>query len=246
MDIGQLGLKKHHMKILIEGDVTQARALIRESKAAEKPSFTAWILYCIAQAVSEHKAVHALRESKNNRIIFDEVDISVIVEKEVNGEKVPLPIVIRNANAKNASEIALEIRAAKNQKISGEKDYVLGESRYKWGIKVFVALPQFLRLLIWRHILKNPFTVKDMMGTVLLSSIGMAGNIKGWAIPAGIHPLSVALGSVIRKPGVQGEQIEIREYLPMTIVMDHDVVDGAPAARFVSRLTELIESGQGL
>jgi hypothetical protein len=34
--------------------------------------------------------------------------------------------------------------------------------------------------------------------------------------------------------------------LSLTVVFDHDVVDGAPAARFVKRLVELIESGYGL
>jgi pyruvate/2-oxoglutarate dehydrogenase complex dihydrolipoamide acyltransferase (E2) component len=34
--------------------------------------------------------------------------------------------------------------------------------------------------------------------------------------------------------------------LDLTVAFDHDVVDGAPAARFVKRLVELIESGYGL
>lgn len=61
-----------------------------------------------------------------------------------------------------------------------------------------------------------------------------------------IHPISFAFGSVIKKPGLDGEQIMIREYLPVTILIDHDVVDGSPAARFASRLTELVEAGHGL
>jgi pyruvate/2-oxoglutarate dehydrogenase complex dihydrolipoamide acyltransferase (E2) component len=32
----------------------------------------------------------------------------------------------------------------------------------------------------------------------------------------------------------------------VTIVIDHDVIDGAPAARFIVRLTELMKSGFGL
>ena len=32
----------------------------------------------------------------------------------------------------------------------------------------------------------------------------------------------------------------------MTIVFDHDVIDGAPATRFARRLVELIESRSGL
>jgi pyruvate/2-oxoglutarate dehydrogenase complex dihydrolipoamide acyltransferase (E2) component len=41
-------------------------------------------------------------------------------------------------------------------------------------------------------------------------------------------------------------RIESREYLSLTIIFDHDVIDGAPAARFTRRLVELIESGYGL
>jgi hypothetical protein len=34
--------------------------------------------------------------------------------------------------------------------------------------------------------------------------------------------------------------------LSLTISFDHDIIDGAPAARFTERLKELIESGYGL
>jgi pyruvate/2-oxoglutarate dehydrogenase complex dihydrolipoamide acyltransferase (E2) component len=41
-------------------------------------------------------------------------------------------------------------------------------------------------------------------------------------------------------------QIEIRERLSMTVSFDHDIIDGAPAARFTQRFKELIETGYGL
>ena len=41
-------------------------------------------------------------------------------------------------------------------------------------------------------------------------------------------------------------RIEPRQILSLTIIFDHDVIDGAPAARFARRLVELIESGYGL
>ena len=37
-----------------------------------------------------------------------------------------------------------------------------------------------------------------------------------------------------------------RAYLSLTVDFDHDIVDGAPAARFVQQLKELIERGDGL
>jgi pyruvate/2-oxoglutarate dehydrogenase complex dihydrolipoamide acyltransferase (E2) component len=42
------------------------------------------------------------------------------------------------------------------------------------------------------------------------------------------------------------ESVEPRDLLDLTVAFDHDVVDGAPAARFVQRLVDLIESGYGL
>ena len=41
-------------------------------------------------------------------------------------------------------------------------------------------------------------------------------------------------------------RIEIREYLCLTLSFDHDIIDGAPAARFTQRLKEIIENGYGL
>ncbi|MCK5031036.1 MAG: 2-oxo acid dehydrogenase subunit E2, partial [Thermoplasmatales archaeon] len=41
-------------------------------------------------------------------------------------------------------------------------------------------------------------------------------------------------------------EIAIREYLYLTITADHDIIDGGPLARFVERLTELIENAYGI
>jgi pyruvate/2-oxoglutarate dehydrogenase complex dihydrolipoamide acyltransferase (E2) component len=46
--------------------------------------------------------------------------------------------------------------------------------------------------------------------------------------------------------GRRAERIEVREMLALTVSVDHDVIDGAPAARFGARLAELIESAAGL
>ena len=52
--------------------------------------------------------------------------------------------------------------------------------------------------------------------------------------------------AIAEKPGVVNGTIAIRDYLSLTISFDHDIVDGAPAARFTERLKDLIESGYGL
>lgn len=247
-DIGYFGVRNHHMKVLLELDVTLARDLIKNYRNNNKKglSFTAWILKCISQAISENKPIHGIRKGKNQLVIFNDIDISFLVEKEFNGEKVPLPIVIRQVNEKELDDIHAEIQAAKEQQVRSTNDYVLGENQYKWTMRFFVALPQFIRLIIWKRILKNPFLMKKMAGTVVVTSLSMMGNIRGWVIPVTIHPVCFALGSIVKKPGIFKDEIKVREYLYMTVLIDHNVVDGGPAARFIARLTSLIEQGYGL
>jgi pyruvate/2-oxoglutarate dehydrogenase complex dihydrolipoamide acyltransferase (E2) component len=38
----------------------------------------------------------------------------------------------------------------------------------------------------------------------------------------------------------------IREFLNLTVSFDHDIVDGAPAARFVRSLADLVEGAAAL
>lgn len=85
-----------------------------------------------------------------------------------------------------------------------------------------------------------------MNGTVSLTAVGMFGNGAGWGIPVSNHTLQITLGGIAEKPALLEGRIENREYLCMTISFDHDVVDGAPAARFVQRLKELIENSYGI
>ncbi len=248
VDIGQIGLRKHHMKALIELDVTEARRLIAEKRKVSSGgiSFNAWLIKCIAQVVTEFPELHAVRKGKRKAIIYEDVDISIMIEREIGGKKVPLPYVIRQTNRKSIAEITEEIRSGQRQSIQGEGDYVLGEKKDDHLMKLYYLLPGILRRLIWKAIVGSPNLTKQNMGTVMITSVGTAGRIKGWVIPVSVHPLCVAVGSITKKPGVVRDQIEIREYLDLTILADHDVIDGAPAVRALSRLTKIIESGYGL
>lgn len=42
------------------------------------------------------------------------------------------------------------------------------------------------------------------------------------------------------------DELQIREMLNMTVLLDHDVVDGAEMARFISKLSYNIEKGKEL
>lgn len=255
LDTLDLGKKKRHIPFMFEVDVTEAREYIREFKArtGEGLSFTGWVMKCIGQAVSEHKHIHAMRKGKKSLILFDDVDISVVIERLVGSsdnpsESLPMPYVVRRVNEKTVEEIHNEIRTAQKESL-GAGEVQLGTRRNISLTRAFNLMPRFIRnLLVWRRLTKDPFFAKKTMGTIVVSSVGSIGKSSGyaWAIPIGIHPVVFALGSITKKPGIVGEEIRIREYLSMTVLFDHDVTDGAPVVRFIERLNELLESSYGL
>jgi pyruvate/2-oxoglutarate dehydrogenase complex dihydrolipoamide acyltransferase (E2) component len=255
LDTLDLGMRKHHIPALFEVDVTEARAYIRafKERTGHGLSFTAWVMKCIGQAVSEHKHVQAMRKGKRELVLFDDVDISTIVERSVSHDDgsirtLPMPYVVRKANEKTVQQIHEEIRAAQAESLD-RGEVQIGARRNARLARAFNSMPRFVRhLLVWRRLTHNPFVAKKSMGTVVVTSVGNVGKSSGyaWAIPVGIHPLLIALGSIARKPGIVGEEIKIREYLSVTVLFDHDVTDGAPVARFIKRLSELLEQKYGL
>jgi len=247
IDIGVTSRKKHNIKALIELDVTDARRIIHEKKKLKQNiSFNSWIIKCISKTVEEFHDIHGIRKGKKKIVIFDDIDISIMIERELQGKKVPLPYIIRKTNEKSITEIYEEIRAGQSQTIKDEGNYVLGEKKNEFMMKVYYAMPGFIRRLVWNQIIRNPFLTKQNMGTVMITMVGMMGKINGWVIPESVHPISFAIGSIIKKPGVINNKIEIREYLYITVSVDHDVIDGAPAIRALSKLTNLVEKGYGL
>lgn len=75
---------------------------------------------------------------------------------------------------------------------------------------------------------------------LIVTSVGMFAKVRGWAISTASHTLCFAIGGISKKTGIINDEIQLRGYLTMTILFNHDVVDGGPLARFVSQLVDLM------
>lgn len=244
-DIFSVGITRHHVAALLEFDVTTARQKIREARRnGRKISFNSWLLRVIAISVKEHPEVASYLNARRKLLVFDSINISVLVEKRVGDELVPIPYVLLNAAQKSAEEISLEIEQARNVEIKDgetllQRNLTLYEKLYYW-------LPGFLRRFIWRAMLKKPQFIFHKMGNIAVTSLGTTARLNGWFVHRSVHPLSFGFGSVIKKPVVIDDKVVVREILNSTILLDHDVVDGAPMARFIDCLAKKIKNGVGI
>jgi len=231
-----IGREQNTIHMLTEVDITEPRRLIREhrERTGERLSFTAYIVACLAHAIAEQPQLNALRRG-NRLIMLDDVTVGTLVERNLGGELVPEPFGIRAADKKTYRQIHDEIRAA--QQASDERLGGLSETTWVRFIPGFL-LRTFIRLA------SRNVAMAKRYGVVTVTAVGMFGRGSLWAVPLSAATVAVAVGGIVGRPVLIDGQVEEREHLCLTLSFDHDIVDGAPAARFTGRFAELLASGE--
>jgi pyruvate/2-oxoglutarate dehydrogenase complex dihydrolipoamide acyltransferase (E2) component len=259
-DTLRMAERRHHIPVIGEVDVTAAREAIGRAKREGKGdlSFTAWAVSCVARAAGEHRRVHAVRRGRRRLVLFEDVDVALAVFRRLTptdggdtGERLPMPFVVRRAQDKSVAALSAEIGAARAAPLAPGEQWLdpHGTVPPPRLLRLAFAAPFALRRwFYWDRLLADPWRVKRTMGTVMVTSVPLTSRSGGgvWAVTGGIHPLVVVLGAVGRRPACVGDEIVPREVLSMTVLFDHDVVDGVPVALFLRRLAELMEGAAGL
>ncbi len=85
-----------------EVDITVPRRHIKNhfEKTGEKLSPTAYIIACLAQVIKEYPQMNSFIK-RRKLVLLEDVTVSVLVEREINGEKIPEPIGIKAAQKKH-------------------------------------------------------------------------------------------------------------------------------------------------
>lgn len=231
---------RNAMHGFVEVDVTAARQRLRELRQRDgsRLSFAAFVITCLARAVDTDRQVQAF--PRGRRLVeFDTVDVSTLVEVDADGHLVPLPYVVRDAVSKSVFDVHREIRA-----VQTDPGPLLTEVRRKIGL--LGRVPRPLRWLVWRAMRRSPRLFKRFGGTVVVTSVGMFGSGRAWGAGLVSYPVTVTIGGISSRPALRDRALEEREYLCLTVSLDHEVIDGAPAARFMATFRDLLERGHGL
>ena len=242
------------MKVYAIGDidVTDPLKKIKEYKSKGIDlSFSAYITHAFAKTVAEHPYMQAIKWRRRKMVVFEDVDVSFLVEREVKGKKMPTLVMIRKANEKSIQEITDIIRGTQTLKddsmVDKEKDGTSATDK-------LLKLPGFLRRFLFNVVFKNPFLRRQFSGTIGITSIGMFAGGGGTSIPIAVENLSMNVGGMEKRPGYlikedgkpDTTKVLPRDYLWITVNIDHTTVDGGPTARFIAIMRERIRKGYGL
>lgn len=188
------------------------------------------------QVIREHPQLNSFIRW-NRLTTLEDITISVLVEREFDGEKVPEPAIINAAQELNFRQINQKIREAKNDTSSR-----IGKLT---GMAWIRFIPGFL-LRTFVHIAERNLKLAQQYGKIAVTAVGMFSREPVWFIPHGSGTLLITVGSIEQRTVFIENSYETREYLCLTGSFDHDIVDGAPAARFMNQFLETVKSGKYL
>jgi pyruvate/2-oxoglutarate dehydrogenase complex dihydrolipoamide acyltransferase (E2) component len=226
---------------LVEIDIDKARKRISEIKEKDNysVSLTGWAAKILAKVVSQDMRFNSFRKGKRKIVQFEEIDCSIMIEiPKKNGGMVPYNHCIRNIDKKSVRDITDEIKNVKQKQIEARDQLKTSRSS-----STYMLVPGFLRRMVMKRLLKNPFYVKKIMGTIGITSLaGSMPDINGFVVSLGDKTVNLALGAISKRVvEIEKGNFETHEILGATFIFDHEVVDGGPMGRFVNRMTNFMK-----
>ena len=223
---------------LFDVDVTAARGLLAEH---DPPlSLTAFVVASVGRAAAIHPQVHAYRDWRGRLVEHRHVDVQTLIEVPTSQGPFGLVHVVRNANVRSVAEISAELRAVKTVPAATTAGRLLSTVAPALG-----RIPGLYRAMY--AAMSRSRRVHLAVGTVQVTAVGMFADGGGFAIaPPTLASLVVVVGGVSRRPCAVGDRVEVRDVLDLTVTIDHNVVDGAPATRFAADLRQLIHTAAAL
>ncbi|MDQ2748870.1 MAG: 2-oxo acid dehydrogenase subunit E2 [Actinomycetota bacterium] len=219
---------------LLEVDITTARRLLAE---ADPPlSLTAFVVASLGRAAAAHPEVHAYRDWRGRLVQHRQVDVQTLIEVPTVHGPFGLVHVIRDCDIRSVADISAELRAVKTDPASTTAGRLLGTVAPALG-----HIPGLYRVMF--AAMSRSRRVHDTSGTVQVTAVGMFADGGGFAIaPPTLASLVVVVGGLSTRPCAAGGHIEMRDMLNLTVTVDHNVVDGAPATRFGAELRQLMQA----
>jgi pyruvate/2-oxoglutarate dehydrogenase complex dihydrolipoamide acyltransferase (E2) component len=218
----------------LDVDVTLAKRLLA---ATDPPSsMTAFLAASVARATAAHPEVHAYRTWRGRLVTHQFTDVSTMVEITTAQGPVPIPHTLHDADIRSVPDLSGELHRVKTEPLAAPS--ARWAARYApWATRIPRLIP------IVYAVMARSISSRRHIGTVTVTSIGMFGAGAGYGLtPLTFMSLELIVGGTSQQPRVIDGHVQVRDVLNLTLAIDHDVVDGAPAARFAAELREIVET----
>lgn len=252
-------IKKYHDSFGQAKEVRRPDVTFREERVVFEPLTQIRKSIAKNMIASKHNAAHMT--------VFEEVEVSELIRIREKYKSIFLEKGVKLtylAFVVKAVAISLKKFRSLNSQMDLENDRMIYKNYYNIGIAVDTpdglvvpVIHDADKLSIYAIAQKiNDYSIKardrkltleDMKdGTFTITNYGSIGGI--FAVPVINYPQAgiLGIGRLIKKPVVIADKIEIGTIIPLSLSVDHRIVDGGEVSRFINQVMEYLKEPVGL
>ena len=216
-------------------DMTWAETKRKEMKNNGLPvTVTAFLLKAIGIAQRAHPESRTAALPWGRAVTFSDIVAGFTVERFVGNQPAVFLGAIDNPDTKSIEEITTELQSYASSDMTDVRHLEL-QTRFN-------NLPTWIRhCILWAGLRYPKVRLKFQGATFGLSSIGKWGM--NGLIPPCVSTSTFGVGQIEERAVVRDGQIVIRPIMTIILNFDHRIIDGAPAARFMTDVKRLLEGG---
>jgi len=164
--------------------------------------------------------------------LYDSVIAKFVLDKVSADERLVLSAVVKNSDSLAEGEIQKVINGYKSANYDNSPEFE--------NIRKLNSLPRFLGKYLYRYILSNPLRRQVIQGSFTISSLGHR-PVDAF-FPISSNTLAFGAGAIRQKVIAQEGKPVVRAVMPLSMVFDHRVIDGAMAADILDSIKKALES----
>jgi pyruvate dehydrogenase E2 component (dihydrolipoamide acetyltransferase) len=248
---------------VMKEDIRKHKAIVQEPKPVITSKTTDLIEYedlsQIRKTIAQNMVIS--KQTAPHMTIIDEVEVSKLIDvrneyiDQFKEQGTGLSFITFFLKAVSR---ALQQYSALNAEFDSENNRIAHKKYYNIGIAVdtedglvvpviravdqlsFLELSHKIDDVVTRA-RERKLTLDDFKdGTFTITNYGSIGGMYG--VPVINYPQAAILGigKLLKKPIVKGENIEIGNILPLSMSVDHRIVDGGEAVRFLNKMMQYL------
>ncbi|MEU9478104.1 2-oxo acid dehydrogenase subunit E2 [Streptomyces sp. NPDC048191] len=225
--------------VFLDTDVDMTRVQDVRGAAAQsgrRYSAVAVTILAAARALAAHpRANAALHGGLRPRIeSYDGVDVKVALDKNLDGERVVLSAVLRDAHVSDLDGIQEQLAHYRAGDATTMPEFA--------PVRRLHRLPAWLGSPLFARTVRPPAGRRRLMGTLAVSSLGHR-PVNGFHSVGGTT-ITLGLGRITDQPVVRDGRVVVAPVMRLNLAFDHRVVDGAEAADLLADIKAALENFQ--
>ena len=199
-----------------------------------KPSYTSLIIEAATKVLSEFPVANRAIIGPffwKRLIQFKKIDITVAIEKDLpDAEAVVLAHTIRSCDHLTPTEITTDLQKALHTEME----------RWQLFTRILTYIPPFIAKWILRMPAYFPHMWEQHRGGACFINSPAKYGID-LLVADMLWPLTFSFGEVKERPIVINNKVVVRRTIPLTMIFDRRIMQGAIAARIFNRYCEILE-----